>query len=67
MQPTTFPEIDGLTEAEIIALAKRIREEKGESEAGESAGLFSKLMEIRIDAPADFSLQVLKARHGMRM
>ena len=60
----TFADIEGLTEDQIIALAERIREEKGEPEVGEMPSFLAKMKQIKIDAPADFSSQVLKARHG---
>ncbi len=58
-------EIDGLTDEQLVAVAAIIREIKSDSPLEGDLGFLERMMEIQIDAPADFSMQVVRNRHGV--
>jgi hypothetical protein len=56
--------IDGLSDEQIEEVARKIREVQASPSNGMKPSLMEKLLEIQIDAPADFSERILRARHG---
>jgi hypothetical protein len=63
--------IDGLSDeqieevAQVIGVVKnKIREVADTVSNGTKLSLMEKLRQIKIDAPADFSERILRARHG---